>query len=110
MPSAYSIPKRYEEEIEGVVAAGYYSNKSEVVREALRYFFDTKKNLKLAAAIELYKEDKVTLSRAAELADLTSIEFKEILADKGIKIIIPGKDSGEMRSQMSLLKKTRSAQ
>ena len=109
MPSAYSIPSVYEEEIQGAIDAGYYSNKSEVVRDALRTFFETKPNLRKAAAIELYKKNRITLARAAELCNLTSIEFKEILNERGIKIILSGKTQPEMKKQMQLMNKVRAS-
>lgn len=109
MPSAYSIPKVYKEEIEGVIEAGYYSNKSEVVRDALRLFFEQKQMLRVAASVEMFKKGRVSLARAAELAGITSIEFKEIIVEKGIKIVIHGKGLKETKEQMSLLKKVRSA-
>ena len=105
MPSAYSIPQIYEEEIDGVIEAGYYSNKSEVVRDALRLLFESKQNLRIAAAVELYKKKKVTLARAAELAFLTSIEFKETLKDRGVKIVLGSKGKIEAKKQMNLMKK-----
>ena len=108
MPSAYSIPQIYEEEIEGAIEAGYYSNKSEVVRDALRLFFESKQKLRVAAATGMYKKNKVSLARAAELAGLTSIEFKEVLKDKGIKIILKGKSSKEIKKQIDLMKRVRS--
>lgn len=109
MPSAYSIPKIYEEEIEGVIEAGYYSNKSEVVRDALRLFFEQKQTLRIMASIEMFRRGKVSLARAAELAGVTSIEFNEMLAERGIKIKISRKGSNETKKQMILLKKVRSA-
>ena len=109
MPSAYSIPKVYEEEIEGVIEAGYYSNKSEVVRDALRLFFEQKQMLRVAASIEMFKKGKVSLARAAELAGLTSIEFKDILAERGIKTVVLKKGLKEAKKQMRLLEKVRSA-
>lgn len=89
MPSTYSIPKIFEDEIEAVVDAGYYSSKSDVVRDALRLLFDTKTNLKLSAAIEMYRKGKVTVGKAAEIAGMSSISFKEILNDRGIVIEVP---------------------
>lgn len=109
MPSAYSIPKIYEEEIEGVIDAGYYSNKSEVVREALRLFFEQKQMLRMAAAIEMFKQGKVTLARAAELAGITSFEFKDALAERGVKTVLLKKGLKETKKQMRLLEKVRSA-
>ena len=88
MPSTYSIPKIYEDEIEAVVEAGYYSSKSDVIRDALRHLFETKNHLKISAAIEMFKKGKVTLSKAAEIAGIDTVSFKEILKDRGIKIEI----------------------
>ena len=88
MASTYSIPPIYENEIDAVVKAGYYSSKSDVVRDALRLLFDTKANLKLSAAIEMFKSGKVTLGKAAEIADMNIISFKEILKDRGIEVEI----------------------
>ena len=88
MASTYSIPPIYEDEIDAVVKAGYYSSKSDVVRDALRLLFDTKDSLKLSAAIEMYKSGKVTLGKAAEIAGMNTISFKEILKDRGIEIEI----------------------
>ena len=68
--SAFSLPELYEQEIAAVIDAGYYSNKSEVVRDALRTLFEEKTQLRLAAAIEMYKKGEVTLSRAAEVAEM----------------------------------------
>ena len=86
MPNTYSIPKIYEDEIEAVVDAGYYSSKSDVIRDALRLLFESKKNLKISAAIEMYKKGNVTLSKAAEIAGIDTVSFKEILKDRGIPI------------------------
>ncbi|MFO7791711.1 MAG: UPF0175 family protein [Candidatus Saliniplasma sp.] len=67
----------------------------------MRLLFETKSNLKLSAAIEMYKEGKVTLSKAAELAGSDTISFKEILKDRGIKaeVQVDGKEKLEERSK-----------
>ena len=84
MPSAYNLPQLYEDEIEALIDAGYYSNKSEVVRAALRSFFETKQQMRMAAAVELYRAGKTTLSKAAEIAIVSLEEFTKILIDRGI--------------------------
>ena len=107
MPSSYSIPPIYESEISALVRAGYYSSKSDVVKDAIRHLLDSKSQLKLAAAIELYKSEEVSLSKGAELSGLTSIVFKEILLDRGIPIrsYIPSKE--EMDEGIKTIKKKR---
>lgn len=108
MPSSYSIPKIFESEIKALVRAGYYSSKSDVVKDAIRHLLDTKSQLKLAAAVEMYLNDEVTLSKGAEIAGMTTIEFKEILIDRGIPIqsYCPSKE--EMREGIDTIRKRRS--
>ena len=103
MASTYSIPPIYENEIDAVVKAGYYSSKSDVVRDALRLLFDTKENLKLSAAIEMFKSGKVTLGKAAEIAGMNMISFKEILKDRGIQVEIVVDSEQELDMKASVL-------
>ena len=51
-------------------------------------FLENRSQLKTAAAIELYKMEKVSLSKAAEIAVMSIEEFKEVLLDRGIKIVM----------------------
>jgi putative addiction module CopG family antidote len=84
MVSSFSLPKIVEAEIEAVIRAGYYSSKSEVVKDALRLLFETRKELKTASAVEMYINGEISLGKAAEIAGVAVIEFKEILASRGI--------------------------
>lgn len=84
MVSSFSLPKVMEAEIEAVIKAGYYSSKSEVVKDALRLLFETRKELKIASAVELYINGEISLGKASEIAGVTLIEFKELLASRGI--------------------------
>lgn len=92
-------------ELEAVIHAGYFKNKEEVINEALGTFFAVKPELRLEAAIELYKEDKVTLSRAAEIAGLTIWRFKDILVNRGASITTPSFTKEELDKQIEELKK-----
>lgn len=92
MVKSFSLPKVIEMEIDALVESGYYSSRSDVAKDAFRTLFERKSNLRVAGAVELYKEGKVSLGRAAEIANLTIEEFKEILEERDIKIEI---DAGE---------------
>ncbi len=61
-------------------------DKSEILHNALRMYFDTNKDLKVKIAVELYKEGKVSLGKASEVADLSYEEMKEILAKNKVRI------------------------
>ena len=58
-------------ELAALIKAGIFRNKREAIAEALRLMFATKPQLRLEAAIQLFKDEAVTLGRAAELAGLT---------------------------------------
>ncbi|MBU3966489.1 MAG: UPF0175 family protein [Euryarchaeota archaeon] len=49
-------------------------------------YFDTNKELKVKIAVELYKEGKVSLGKASEVADLSYEEMKELLAKNKVRI------------------------
>jgi len=90
------LPKLMEAQIDALVRAGYYSSTSEVVKDALRLLFETKKELKTASAVELYKSGEISLGKAAEIAGVTVVEFKEILASRGVYREFEVKSTEEM--------------
>jgi predicted HTH domain antitoxin len=75
-----------EKQIGALIKEGYYSNREEFVDDAIRAFFEFRKEMKLAAVVELYKNDEISISKAAELAELNIEEMKRILAERGVKI------------------------
>lgn len=78
-----SIPKKMNEEIDAFINTGYYDNRSELIRDALRLFFAKKAEIRLVAAIELYQKGEITISRAAEMAGVSFDNMKSILEDEG---------------------------
>ena len=74
-----------KKEVDALVRSGHYSSKSDVIKDAVRYMLDNKSNIRNAAAIELYRAGEVSLGKAAEIANVGLIEFKEILANQGYK-------------------------
>ena len=106
MPSSYNLPQLVKKEIDALVKAGYYSSKSDVVKDALRTFLYSRRNLRLAAAVELYKDGEVSLGKAAEIADMGTIEFKERLKDLGVKRTITAENAGKMDRALAEIKRT----
>lgn len=72
-----------------LVSTGRYPSKKELIEDALRALIRAKPELKRDVAIELYKKNEVSLSRAAEICGLNIEDFKELLKERGIKILVP---------------------
>lgn len=73
--------------------AGYeYTEKSMILRDALRIGLDV---LKKKIAIKLYTQEKVTISEAADIANISVGEMIEIFAKQGIKAHIDLNDISE---------------
>lgn len=103
MPSSYNLPELMKKEIDALVKSGYYSSKSDVIKDALRTLL-SRRNLGLAAAIELYRNGDVTLGKAAEIADVSVIEFKARLKEYGMKRIIEAESTSKMDREIARIK------
>ena len=100
---AVDFPSNMNEELNILVKKGYYPSKSDILRDAFRVLLNTRSELKISLAIELYLMEKVSISRAAELAGTTTIEFKEIMARRGIVRETEGKSAREMDLKLEKL-------
>jgi Arc/MetJ-type ribon-helix-helix transcriptional regulator len=105
MPSSYNLPEIVKKEIDALVSAGYYSSKSDVVKDALRTFLDKKKNMRIAAAVELYKREEVSLGKAAEIADMGILEFKERLAELGYTRVLKTETARKMDKELAKIQR-----
>jgi len=89
-----------KERVEAVIRSGVYTDESELYNEAIRTLFEVKSDLKTIAAVELYKEGGVSLEKAAEIAGVNVLQFKEILSQKGItRWIGSGEDDLERKTE-----------
>jgi len=74
----------FESEMESLVRVGSYNNRDEVIRDAIRNLIISRADLRLNIAIDLFRKDQVSLGQASERAGVGIIEFKDILAKRGI--------------------------
>jgi len=100
MPSEADILR---EGIEGLIRSGYYKNREAMLEEAFRIMLEVKPSIKQQMAVELYKSEKVSLSRAAEIAGLSIEGFKELLDLKGIERIVAAPTKDEIRRGVDFL-------
>ncbi len=72
--------------VDALVRSGVYSTKNELIADALRTLFEFRKDLRVAAVVELYKTEEMSISKAAELAGVSTEEMKDFLAKAGVRI------------------------
>ncbi len=100
----FSLSEINSQEIIALVKAGFYTSKSDVAKDALRCLFEHKPELKINAAIQLYKDGEVSLGRAAEMAGLNLVDFREVLVDRGL-LKMPKTSKKHLDRGISLIKK-----
>ena len=98
-----SLPPIMNDEIEVLVKSGDYSSKSDVMRDAFRVFLEHTPGKKIQVATEMYHHNKVSLSRASEIAGMDIESFKEILVDRGVKITTATPSREELEAEMQYI-------
>lgn len=77
-----------DDDLTALVEAGGYDSEREVIRHALEVFLNANPALRLEMAITLWRQDKITLSCAVEIAQSDRESFKEELAARGLSFTI----------------------
>ncbi len=97
-----------EDELQAVTQAGAYKSKEEAIGHALEVLLAANPQLRLNTAIELYRQEKVTLSRAAEIAGLEWDAFKEKLRERGIEVMVD-ESLDDVQAGAALIRRLRDA-
>jgi predicted HTH domain antitoxin len=92
-----------KEGIEGLIRAGYYRNREALLEEAFRTLIEVKPSVKLEMAAELYKSEKVSMSRAAEIAGISMEGFKNLLELRGIKRVVSASSEERLQKGVDFL-------
>jgi predicted HTH domain antitoxin len=85
-PIYFKLPSQIKEETDLYVESGFFDNRSELIREALRDYLDKLRSRHKDIAIELYRQDKISLGKAARLSGVGYERMKDILAQRKIPI------------------------
>ena len=97
-----------EEELRAVVHAGAYESREEAIGHALDVLLAANPTLRVNTAVELYRQQTVTVARAAEIASLELDTFKEQLAAHGLAVRVEeGPD--EVRAGAEQIRRLRAA-
>ncbi len=76
----------FEKGADILIKEKFFSNRKELDEEALRTLFEFRRDLRIAAAVNLYKKEEMSLSRASELAGVSTEEMKDFLIKARVKI------------------------
>lgn len=77
-----------EKELAATVKAGAFDSREMAFVDAVSTWFAVKPNLKLEAAIQMFRSSEITLTRAAEMAGLNRWRFQDVLSQRNIKMEI----------------------
>lgn len=81
------LPDVLAREVEAVTKpGGVYKNKAEFIKDAVKTLFSARKDLRINAAVEMYKKGEISIGKVAELVDVSYDEAKELLIEEGIEI------------------------
>ncbi len=69
-----------------LVDLALYKDEQEVIDEGVRYILRSHPEYRIEIAIKRYKEEAVSLGRAADLAGISLEEMKEVLRTRGIAL------------------------
>jgi predicted HTH domain antitoxin len=72
------------EDLEPLADLGGYENADAVLEDAIRALLGRRPEFRLELAVEKYRRGTVSLNRAAELAGVSTEEFKTEFAERGI--------------------------
>lgn len=92
-----------KEGINSLIRAGYYESREKLFDDAFRTMLEVRPALRTEMAIELYKGEKISLSRAAEIAGMSTESFKNILEQRGIKRIVKAPSDDKIKKGVDLI-------
>ena len=95
----------WEMELETIRSVGPWQTETEVIRDAIDALLSSRTELRQAVAVELYLQDKVTLSRAAEIAGMNIWQFRDHLRARGIAIVMPEETSEDLDAMIASFRK-----
>lgn len=94
--SKTAVDPLISEGLAAAVRAGIFRSEEEAMHEAVSTWLAVKPNLRLEVAIELFRDGKVTLNRAAEIAGLNRWQFQDLLKQRGVKLEVEADSPNEL--------------
>jgi len=101
------MPPMLRKEADLYVEGGYFVDRSELIREAIREFLERHRNKKIDLAAELYSKGKISIGMAAELAGVSYERMRDILAARDIKLRLGPESVEEAEQEYKAIKQNK---
>lgn len=95
--ASFSLSERDKMEIDSLASSDKFTSKSDVVKTALRLMKERNPEYKTDIAVQMFRKDKVSLGKAAEIAGTDRESFKELLEERGIEREVKSREGIEER-------------
>ena len=79
------MQEEFEINLKGLVDSGLYESKKKVIQEALKSLLNENPDIRIKLAIFRYKNDEISLAKAAKIAGVSFESMKRILLKDGIE-------------------------
>jgi predicted HTH domain antitoxin len=96
----------YLEQLAVWESAGHGDDLYDVLHETIDKFLEAHSGVRLDAALDLWRRGYVTLGKAAELAGSTLWDFKTVLRQRRIPIIVEARPAIEMDAMIATYERT----
>lgn len=100
-----TMPPLLKREVEVASKTGYYDNSSEFVRDAIRTLLSSRRDVRLAIAMELYREGIISIGKFTEVAELSYDEAKRLLTSSGLKVRTASAALSDLGKELKAFKK-----
>ena len=99
-----NIPPVLKNEADLYVRGGYFADRSEFIRAAIRDYLEKLSSKRIEIAIHLYKEKKVSLGGAAQIANTSMDEMKHVLRSRGVDLHLGPKGEADALEKYEVAK------
>jgi len=79
------MQEEFEINLKGLVDSGLYESEEKVIQEALKSLINENPEIRIKLAIFRYKNDEISLAKAAKIAGVSFESMKRILLKNGIE-------------------------
>ena len=94
--------------IQELVQAGVYPDAETAVQEALRVLWQERPGIRVDVAVRRYRNEGLSIAKAAALAGVSFDRMKGILAERGVPLRLGPETMEEARAELEALRRMRS--